>query len=57
MHFDLTTFGFYYAVDAAFYLTYRVLSGQTPMAHLMLTASMLNLVYRRAPWADAAGVG
>ena len=49
MHFDLTTFGFYYAVDAAFYLTYRVLSGQTPMAHLLLTAIMLNLVYRRAP--------
>ena len=34
----LTAFGFYYALDAAFYLTYGVLRGQGPMDNLMLNA-------------------
>ena len=52
----LTAFGFYYALDAAFYLTYGVLSGQAPLANLMLNAphiaiatAMLGLVYWWAP--------
>ena len=56
-----TAFGFYYALDAAFYLTYGVLSGQAPMANLMLNAPhiaiatvMLGLVYWRAPRERAA---
>ena len=52
----LTAFGFYYALDAAFYLTYGVLSGQAAMDNLMLNAPhiaiatvMLGLVYWWVP--------
>ena len=52
----LTAFGFYYALDATFYLTYGVLSGQAPMDNLMLNAPhiaiasvMLGLVYWWVP--------
>lgn len=55
----LTAFGFYYALDAAFFLTYGVLSHQAPMANLMLNAPhvaiatvMLGLVYWWAPRED-----
>lgn len=52
----LTAFGFYYALDAIFYLTYGVASHQAPLANLMLNAPhvaistvMLVLVYGVAP--------
>jgi uncharacterized protein DUF4383 len=52
----LTAFGFYYALDAIFFLTYGVASHQPPLANLMLNAPhvaisavMLFLVYRVAP--------
>jgi arginine exporter protein ArgO len=55
----LTAFGFYYALDAAFYLTYGVLSEQAPMDNLMLNAPhiaiaavMLGLIYW---WVPRAG--
>ena len=57
----LTAFGFYFALDAALYLTYGMLSGQAPMANLMLNAPhiaiatvMLGLVYWWAPREGAA---
>ena len=50
----------YYALDAAFYLAYGVLSGQAPMDNLMLNAPhiaiatvMLGLVYWWAPRSGA----
>jgi arginine exporter protein ArgO len=59
----LTAFGFYYALDAAFYLTYGVLSGQAPAANLMLNAPhiaiatvMLGLVYWWVPREGAPAV-
>ena len=61
--FFLTAFGFYYALDAAFYLTYGVLSGQAPIDNLMLNAPhiaiatvMLGLVYWWGPRATAPAV-
>lgn len=52
----LTAFGFYYALDAIFFLTYGVLSHQAPLANIMLNAPhvaistvMLGLVYCWAP--------
>ena len=52
----LTAFGFYYALDAIFFLIYGVASHQPPLANLMLNAPhvvistvMLFLVYRVAP--------
>jgi hypothetical protein len=52
----LTAFGFYYALDAIFFLTYGVASHQAPLANLMLNAPhvaistvMLLLVYWVAP--------
>ena len=59
----LTAFGFYYALDAAFYLTYGVLSGQGPMDNLMLNAPhiaiaavMLGLVHWWVPRAGTPAV-
>jgi arginine exporter protein ArgO len=59
----LTAFGFYYALDAAFYLAYGVLSGQAPLDNLMLNAPhiaiatvMLGVVYWWAPRARGAAV-
>lgn len=59
----LTGFGWYYALDAAFSLTYGVLSGQAPMANLMLNAPhiaiatvMLGLVYWWVPRAGRPAV-
>ena len=59
----LTAFGFYYALDAAFYLIYGVLGGQAPTANLMLNAphiaiatAMLGLVYWWAPRAGEPAV-
>lgn len=59
----LTAFGFYYALDAAFYLTYGVLSGQAPLDNLMLNAPhitiatvMLGVVYWWAPRTGAPAV-
>jgi arginine exporter protein ArgO len=59
----LTAFGFYYALDAAFYLTYGALSGQAPMDNLMLNAPhiaiaavMLGLVYWWVPRAGTPAV-
>ena len=52
----LTAFGFYYALDAIFFLTYGAASHQAALANLMLNAPhvaistvMLLLVYRIAP--------
>jgi hypothetical protein len=52
----LTAFGFYYALDAIFFLTYGVASHQATLANLMLNAPhvaistvMLFLVYWVAP--------
>ncbi|HEU4526193.1 MAG TPA: hypothetical protein VFR62_14290 [Gemmatimonadales bacterium] len=59
----LTAFGFYYALDAAFYLTYGVLSGQALLDNLMLNAPhitiatvMLGVVYWWAPRTGAPAV-
>jgi Domain of unknown function (DUF4383) len=59
----LTAFGFYYALDAAFYLTHGALSGQAPMDNLMLNAPhiaiaavMLGLVYWWVPRAGTPAV-
>jgi hypothetical protein len=52
----LTAFGFYYGLDAIFFLTYGVASHQAPLANLMLNAPhvgisavMLSLVWSVAP--------
>jgi hypothetical protein len=39
----LTAFGFYYALDAIFFLTYGVLSHQAPLANLMLNAPHVGI--------------
>jgi arginine exporter protein ArgO len=59
----LTAFGFYYALDAIFFLIYGVLSHQAPMANLMLNAPhvaiatvMLGLVYWWAPREERAAM-
>ena len=59
----LTAFGFYYALDAAFYLIYGVLRVQPPMDNLMLNAPhiaiatvMLGLVYWWVPRAGTPAV-
>jgi hypothetical protein len=58
----LTAFGFYYALDAIFFLTYGVLSHQAPLDNIMLNAPhvaistvMLTLVYVLAPREDRLG--
>jgi arginine exporter protein ArgO len=52
----LTAFGFYYALDAIFFLTYGMASQQAPLSNVMLNAphvgistAMLFLVYGVAP--------
>ena len=58
----LTAFGWYYALDAIFYLTYGVLSGQAlganiglNLPHVVVSSVMLWLVYRWVPKEDRAG--
>jgi hypothetical protein len=58
----LTAFGWYYALDAIFYLTYGVLSGQALGAniglnspHVIVSGVMLWLVYRWVPREDQSG--
>jgi hypothetical protein len=58
----LTAFGFYYALDAIFYLTYGLFNdkGLVPnillnLPHVLIATAMLGIVYYLAPKWRAAG--
>jgi hypothetical protein len=52
----LTAFGFYYALDAVFFLTYGLFNEKPwlddvllNLPHVLIAAAMLGIVYRLAP--------
>ncbi len=59
----LTAFGFYYALDAIFFLTYGLFNEKPYIAdillnlpHVIISSVMLGIVFRWAPRLDPVGV-